>query len=111
MFLSPHSSGFLCRIAWQMIEAHCMIEYCAQLTVNRFQICLRISFPMFSPIVQQFPLPCKDVFRLNLQNPSVAKIRQDPRPNDMRLRLPGIFPHPVLLIYLIDLKETGKGHI
>ena len=62
-------------IAFQVIKFHRMVEYCANLVMQGFEICCGKWFATFTFHVHHFVLPLNDVFGGNVAHALVAEIR------------------------------------
>ncbi len=88
-----------------------MIEDGAELIMDRFQVVLRIRFPIVLLGRQKFILSHDDVSRTDITDLPVFEERQDLRPDNVFLGASGVLSYTAFLICRVEIHETPKGHI
>ena len=87
-----------------------MIEDCAELIVQRLQINGGVGLTVFIPMIDHLVLPGYYVLGRDITHLAPAEIRQDFRPEDMLLGVPGILLDTEFHILRVEVEEAAEGH-
>ena len=98
-------------IILQVIISDSIVEDCSQLTVDCFQIRLRIAFSILILIHQQLILPCTYICHRNLTKNLFLKIWSDLQVNDITLCIHGVFTKSDIHILIVDFQKVPEFDI
>ena len=106
-----HASGLPAGILSEVIELHRMIEDCAELTVQGFQVDRGIRIPLLVPVIHQLILPSDDLLGRDAVHFQPSEVRNQLRADDVFLHSPCVFFQPRSDVQLVLLREALEGHV
>ena len=102
-FFLAHISCLCRRVACKLVVANSVIEYRAELIVDRFQIGGRVSIAVLIPIRHDLFLPSNHIRRLDIAHALVLKIGEDLLVDHACFHNPSAELESVLQIFLVKL--------
>lgn len=106
-----HAGSLRGGAAGEVVVAHSVVEYGAQLVVDGSQIRRGIGFAVLVLVRDQLVLPAHDVDRLDLVHAYLAEERDDLVGDDVLLGYPSVFPDSRFNLGGVHLDEVPEGHV